>query len=612
MKRILCVWLPNWPIQRMVVHNPQLAYQPVVLFRQDARRGQLVAACSRSASAGGIRQEMPLSEAKSLALKITEKQTEQNPRTLTIEKHNPESDYSKLFELAEECEKFSPIVGLEDVSQPSSIFMEVTGLSALFGGEFQLAQQVGAYFHQLGYLPRIAIADTVGASWAIAHFASYLVQDREETNRLLSLKFKWSKLQRKQDHSLSKDTPQQVIDAAMSVPIDSSDASNDPRDDSQDIPTETHSKRPALPRPIVAENSWPTSHPKILESLPVEALRVPHATCEVLHQLGIHKIHQLLKLPRVSLASRLGEDLIDRLDQATGKSDEVLVAIHPPPQLVATLSLEYPTRHRSTLEEILKRLVSDLCKELHVQQLGAIRVSCFFKDDKKQKKQIRIGLFRPSAVSGHLMELIQMQLERLQFREEVIEVGAEINLAAPLISKQRVLFDQGPKTDRSELAQLVNRLSSRLGEDAVLRPQPMPNAQPEHSFRMRVLTGQSQKKQKPAKKKKSKKPIESTEPADPGAIPNEPLHRPLVLLNPPVELTEIELSDGRSNFSAFNYKKSKLQVTELWGPERIETGWWRGRIARRDYFRIETHLGTRYWIYRELKSGKWFLHGEFS
>ena len=50
----------------------------------------------------------------------------------------------------------------------------------------------------------------------------------------------------------------------------------------------------------------------------------------------------------------------------------------------------------------------------------------------------------------------------------------------------------------------------------------------------------------------------------------------------------------------------------LSGPERIETGWWDGQPARRDYFIARNSLGEVVWIYRELaQPGNWYLHGHF-
>ena len=53
----------------------------------------------------------------------------------------------------------------------------------------------------------------------------------------------------------------------------------------------------------------------------------------------------------------------------------------------------------------------------------------------------------------------------------------------------------------------------------------------------------------------------------------------------------------------------------LAGPERIESGWWDGAEARRDYFIARTGESSLAWIYRERGAqagGDWFLHGFFA
>ena len=47
------------------------------------------------------------------------------------------------------------------------------------------------------------------------------------------------------------------------------------------------------------------------------------------------------------------------------------------------------------------------------------------------------------------------------------------------------------------------------------------------------------------------------------------------------------------------------------GPERIETGWWRGLHVQRDYYRVLTDTGRRAWIFRRRDTNEWFLHGWF-
>jgi protein ImuB len=47
------------------------------------------------------------------------------------------------------------------------------------------------------------------------------------------------------------------------------------------------------------------------------------------------------------------------------------------------------------------------------------------------------------------------------------------------------------------------------------------------------------------------------------------------------------------------------------GPERIETGWWRGPHVQRDYYRVTDQAGRCFWIFRRRGDRQWFLHGWF-
>ena len=96
------------------------------------------------------------------------------------------ADEAELLRLAEGCEQFSPWVGLEEPSNEGrellprreSLLLDVTGLGRWFGSEERLAEQVIAAFAHAGYGPRIAIADTLGAAWALARsYASSLLDD---------------------------------------------------------------------------------------------------------------------------------------------------------------------------------------------------------------------------------------------------------------------------------------------------------------------------------------------------------------------------------------------------------------------------------------------------
>ena len=106
--------------------------------------------------------------------------------------HDPEADLAALAKLAEHCERFSPLVGWETVegkvsgsklersevrgqksfSVPDCLFLDITGIGVLFGGEESLAREAIADLTRLGYDARGAIADTIGAAWAAARQSS--------------------------------------------------------------------------------------------------------------------------------------------------------------------------------------------------------------------------------------------------------------------------------------------------------------------------------------------------------------------------------------------------------------------------------------------------------
>ena len=61
-----------------------------------------------------------------------------------------------------------------------------------------------------------------------------------------------------------------------------------------------------------------------VEGLPLPALRLPQATVEALHRLGIERVGQLAAMPRAPIVRRFGKEVALRLDQAFGHVVEPL------------------------------------------------------------------------------------------------------------------------------------------------------------------------------------------------------------------------------------------------------------------------------------------------
>jgi protein ImuB len=97
--------------------------------------------------------------------------------------------------------------------------------------------------------------------------------------------------------------------------------------------------------------------------------------------------------------------------------------------------------------------------------------------------------------------------------------------------------------------------------------------------------------------------------------PGDPPRRPLRLLERPEEISAIaSVPDGPP--ARFRWRRAQFDVHHAEGPERIAMEWWRSAGLTRDYFRIETEDGQRFWLYRDGLHGqslpRWYLQGIFS
>ena len=118
--------------------------------------------------------------------------------------------------------------------------------------------------------------------------------------------------------------------------------------------------------------------------------------------------------------------------------------------------------------------------------------------------------------------------------------------------------------------QLLDRWRARLGVDQVYRVQVHADHRPEYAWRVLAPDGSQ----------------------DHFPLPDCP-PRPLWLLPQPVAITPVFFPEP----------------AEL---ERIEGGWWDGRDCSRDYFRWRRIDGAECWVFRDRRSGHYFLHGYFA
>jgi protein ImuB len=130
-----------------------------------------ITVCSPRPERLGLHIGQPLAEAKALL-----------PQAVYLPA-DVEADRAALCQLALDCQRFSPLVGLEEGDHPESLLCNVTGCTDLWNGEERYLEAVRRYWRGRGYHIHLALASTVGAVWALAHTAamSLVAPGHEET-----------------------------------------------------------------------------------------------------------------------------------------------------------------------------------------------------------------------------------------------------------------------------------------------------------------------------------------------------------------------------------------------------------------------------------------------
>jgi protein ImuB len=309
---------------------------------------------------------------------------------------------------------------------------------------------------------------------------------------------------------------------------------------------------------------WLSRHERgTLEETPVEAICGGEAL-ELLRSVGIAVVGELQRLPREGLAGRCGQALVEDLDRAFGRAAEPREFFSPPPRFAAKLELPAEVTHAEGLMFAARRLLVQLEGLLAARQAG-IRSFTLILIHRENRTTTEIGIASCARQAERLAEVLHQKLSTVTLAQPVEAIGLEAADLEPLPGGSGGLFgDAGAEAEG--WARLVERLRARLGHQAVSGLATHPDHRPEHAWR-RVEPGEW----------------------DPHEF-RQPGPRPVWLFEP--------------------QKLGESEFVLLAGPERIESGWWDGDEASRDYFVAQMRDASLAWIYRE-KEG-WFVHGLFA
>lgn len=350
-----------------------------------------------------------------------------------------------------------------------------------------------------------------------------------------------------------------------------------------------------------AATGWLIAHDvsETLHALPVEGLRIGD-TAARLRRFGLKRVGDIAGLPRANLARRFGPDLVRRLDQARGLEDETLNPLQPKTPFRARMRFAEALMVLEPIQQAVRETSVLLCAHLETEGRGLRRAELnLFRVDGRIHLLI-IGTAAPVRDAAHIARLFNAKLERAEidigFGIDLVELNAT---ATDRLSNHQSGLIGDQRFDADDLARLTDRLSVRLGEDRVQRAGRRESHIPERA------AGWSAGPVLAVRESGGQKALR---------LPERPL---LILARPEPAEAVAEIPDGPPR--SFVWRRTRHQVRQAEGPERLAPEWWRppGRASpkTRDYFRIETVEGRRFWLFRdglygpETLNPQWFVHG---
>jgi protein ImuB len=303
----------------------------------------------------------------------------------------------------------------------------------------------------------------------------------------------------------------------------------------------------------------------VLAPLALGFLALPAAHLSALHTAGLRRIGELLALPAAAVGRRFGSDTLHYLQRLCGTAPDPLRTITPPARFESTHELAGAITDTTALLFPLRRLLGELQGFLRARDQAVQQCTLKLAHHRGAPTLISLGLSQPGRDATQLLSLLRERLDQCTLHSPVLAIGLVAReLLTPYVL-QTDAFSQSAE-QAAQFHGVLDRLAARLGETAVQSLRTQTDHRPERAWHS--VPGMDRSS--------------TLLPANSGARPCWLLPKPRSIAAP----TQL-----------------------LAGPERIESGWWDGADVARDYYLACGTSGARLWVFRDLRSGEWFVQG---
>jgi len=172
-KRYLYIWFRYLATDRLAKVRPELRGKSFLLYTPEHGR-MVVKASSRQLTKEGISPGMVVADVRAILPSVE------------VFSADTVAEEKLLNDLAEWCIRYCPVVATDS---PDGLILDISGCPHLWGGELSYIQSITNRLRKGGYEVRAAIADTVGAAWAVARYGrnETIIESGKQAEALSSL-----------------------------------------------------------------------------------------------------------------------------------------------------------------------------------------------------------------------------------------------------------------------------------------------------------------------------------------------------------------------------------------------------------------------------------------
>ena len=339
-----------------------------------------------------------------------------------------------------------------------------------------------------------------------------------------------------------------------------------------------------------------------LGPLPLSCLDWPDSVAESLRGMGVSCIGECLRLPRQGFAKRFGTVSLLELDRALGRLPDPRMNYRAPERFTADYDLHEEQSDSTLLLHVCQELLVRLERFLLTRQMAVQHVLFSFFHLRTPATQLTLGCVQAERAVQHWSDLLEIKFDRLALPAAVIAIQLRAGRSQCFTAETAVLpFNkQAKRHNRLSIAHLAERLSARIGDEAVHGVMTVAEHRPQYAWRRQDVCGDVPHCANVSSHRASH--------ASSALLDEIQRNNSLVLRRPLWMLQEPKLLAAEQGLPVCD---GILQLLD--GPERLETGWWDDDGIARDYFVARNPEGVHLWVYRNRNQEcpLWFLHGIF-